>query len=66
MNTSFFVGRLEVESGEAAVGKGKRHAETVILALVALVKIQPNAQTLQVRVRMRRQHKQKRLNKVLQ
>lgn len=53
---SFVKGRRlsrQVTSGEPTVGKGQRHTEAMILALVALVKVEPDAQALQVRVRVR-------------
>ena len=52
-------------SGHPSVTVRKRHAETRVLTLVALVEIQPDAKSLQIGVGMRRQHKDKRLDKIL-
>lgn len=51
--------------GHPPVRERQRHAQPWVLALVALVEIQPDAESLQVGVRVRRQHEQESLHKIL-
>jgi hypothetical protein len=57
--------RRERPSCHPSVRKCQRHTQPGIFTLVAFVKVQTNAKTLQIGVGMGGQHKQKRLHKVL-
>ena len=51
--------------GRTSIRVGERHTETCVFALIALVEIKTNAQSLQVGIRMRGQHKEESLNEIL-
>lgn len=57
--------RRERHSSHSSVKICQRHTQTRIFALVAFVKVQAYAKTLQIGVGMGRQHEQKRLDEIL-
>jgi len=62
--TILLMGRAKPH-GRTSIRVGERHAETRVFALIALVEIKTHAQSLQVGIRMRGQHEEESLNKIL-